>query len=118
MKINKDAKFFFVVQPSKELMEKISNFIPFHSKCLNNLKHHLAMDEKTPKTLPVSTSRDHTAEVNIQSMLDLMEECDMLPTSPDNLGLLIISQIHQLLQNKPMICSIFTTLAKQSLKHM
>ena len=88
MKINKDAKFFFVVQPSKELMEKISNFIPFHSKCLNNLKHHLAMDEKTPKTLPVSTSRDHTAEVNIQSMLDLMEECDMLPTSPDNLGLL------------------------------
>ena len=87
MKINKDAKFS-VVRPSKELMEKISNFMPFRSKCLNNLKHHLAMDEKTPKTLPVSTSRDRTAEGNIQSMLDLMEECDMLPTSPDNLGLL------------------------------
>ena len=48
-----------------KLMEKISDFMPFHSKCLNNLKHHLAMDEKTPKTLPVSTSRDRTAEGNI-----------------------------------------------------
>ena len=87
MKINKDAKFS-VVRPSKELMEKISNFMPFRSKCLNNLKYHLTMDEKPPQTLPVSTSRDRTAKGNIQSMLDLMEECDMLPTSPDNLGLL------------------------------
>ena len=86
MKINKHAKFS-VVRPSKELMEKISNFMPFRSKCLNNLKHHLALDDKLPRTLPVSTSRDRTAEGNIQSMLDLMEECDMLPTSPHNLGL-------------------------------
>ena len=46
------------------------------------------MDEQTPQTLPLSTSRDRTAEGNIQSMLDLIEECDMLPTSKDNLGLL------------------------------
>ena len=68
-------------------MEKISNFMPFRSKCLNNLKHHLALDDKLPQTLPVSTSRDRIAEGNVQSMLDLMEECDMLPTSLDNLGL-------------------------------
>ena len=53
MKINKDAKFYFV-RPSKEIMENISNFMLFHPKCLNNLKYHLTMDEKTPKTLPVS----------------------------------------------------------------
>ena len=69
MKINKDAKFF-VVRLSKELIEKILNFMPFCSKCINNLKHHLAMDEKPPKTLPVSTSRDRTTKGNIQSMLD------------------------------------------------
>lgn len=44
VKINKDAKFA-VVRPSKELMERISNFMPFRAKCLNNLKNHLAMNE-------------------------------------------------------------------------
>ena len=81
MKINKDAKFA-VVRPSEEMME-ISNFTPFHAKCLNNLKQHLRMKKQPSKTLPTSTSRDRVADRNIQAMLDLMEECDMLPSSSD-----------------------------------
>lgn len=42
MKINKDSKLA-VVRPSPETMKTIANFMPFHSKCLNNLKEHLNM---------------------------------------------------------------------------
>ena len=54
MKINRDAKFA-VVRPSPE---KISNFMPFHTKCLNNLKNHLGMEKQPVKSLLFATSRD------------------------------------------------------------
>ena len=61
-------------------MEKISNFMPFHAKCLNNLKQYLHMERQPSKILPASASRDRIADRNIQAMLDLMKECDMFKT--------------------------------------
>ena len=54
MKINKDAKFS-VVRPSPEMMQKISNFIPFRAKCLNTLKKHLDSFQITFQLQPVET---------------------------------------------------------------
>ena len=48
--------------------------MPFHTKCLNNLKSHLGMEKQPVKSLLFATSRDHTANENIE---DLMEESDM-----------------------------------------
>lgn len=80
MCINKDSKYA-VVRPSPDMMEKIANFMPFRSKCLNNLKRQLSM-EKQPidTTLPIATSRDRIADVNIEAMLDMMEESGMIGT--------------------------------------
>ena len=51
--------------------------MPFHTKCLNNLKKHLGMEKQPAESLPLATSRDRTANENIQVMFDLMEESDM-----------------------------------------
>ena len=47
MKINKDAKFS-VVRPSPEIMNRISNLMPFRAQCLNSLKKHLDMEMQFP----------------------------------------------------------------------
>ena len=60
----------------------ISNFMPFRAKCLNTLKKHLDMETQHPNNLPTSTSRDRTADGNIQVMLDMMDECEMLSSTP------------------------------------
>lgn len=86
MKINKDAKFA-AVRPSPEMMEKISNFMPFRTKCLNNLKHHLGMEKQPVKSLPMATSQDRTANANIQVMIDLMEESHMFPKPQSDIQL-------------------------------
>ena len=39
----------------------------------------LGMDEGLPQNVPMLSSRDRIADTNILSMLDLMEECNMLP---------------------------------------
>ena len=77
MCINMDSKYA-VVRPSPDMMEKIANFMPFRSRCLNNLKRQLGM-EKQPvdTTLPIATSRDRIADANIEAMLDMMEESGM-----------------------------------------
>lgn len=85
MKINRDAKFAVVRPP--DMMEKIANFMPFRAKCLNNLKQHLSMEREQVKTLPISNRRDCIADCNIMTMLDLMEESDMSPTSQEDCGL-------------------------------
>ena len=77
MKINKDAKFS-VVRPSPEIMNRISNLMPFRAQCLNSLKKHLDMEIQLPSNVPKSTSRDRVADGNVQVMLDMMEECEMM----------------------------------------
>ena len=59
MKINKDAKFS-VVRSSPEIMNRISNLMPFRAQCLNSLIKHL------PSNVPKSTSRDRIADGNVQ----------------------------------------------------
>ena len=86
MKINRDAKFA-VVRPSEELMERISNFMPFRAQCINNLKLHLGIQKEQASPVPQATSRDIVADQNITVMLDYIEENNILPTSSENLGL-------------------------------
>ena len=81
MCINKDSKFA-VVRPSPDIMEKIANFMPFRSKCLSTLKKQLGMEKQlSNSTIPTTTSRDRTADTNIQVMLDMMDECDIISTA-------------------------------------
>ena len=69
MKINRDAKFA-VIRPSEELMEQISNFLPFHAQCINNLKLHLGLEKEEASPVPKATFCDVIADQNITVMLD------------------------------------------------
>ena len=51
MKINRDAKFA-VVRPTEELMERISNFMPFRAQCIHNLKLHLGLQMEQVSLYP------------------------------------------------------------------
>ena len=114
MKINRDAKFA-VIRPSEELMERISNFLPFCAQCINNLKLHLGLEKEDASPVPKATSRD-IADQNITVMLDYIEENNMLPIRSENLGLQNFCCTFRLCLNKHMICSTSEKLDRKSSK--
>lgn len=74
MCINKDAKLA-VVRPSKEKMSHISNYLPFRSTCMNNLKTQLFPERKGRKSkgCHVPSSRDKASQSNVMHMVKTLQ---------------------------------------------
>ena len=71
MKINDNAKFA-VVRPTEELMECISNFMPFRAQCINSLKLHLWLQKEQVSLYRVGAATlgkgDSTNHSNVSRM--------------------------------------------------
>ena len=83
MKINKDAKLA-VIRPTREKMRHISNYLPFRSACINNLKSQLFPEQKKQRNCYTPTSRDKAVETNAKAMLSALKSHGMVSTSQDN----------------------------------
>ena len=64
---------FAVIRPSENLMEWISNFLPFRAQCINNFKLHLGLEKEESSPLHNTTSWCYSWP-NITVILDYIEE--------------------------------------------
>ena len=83
MKINKDAKLA-VIRPTREKMRHISNYLPFRSACINNLKSQLFPEQTKQRNCYTPTSRDKAVETNAKAMLSALKSHGMVSTSQYN----------------------------------
>ena len=85
MKINKDAKLA-IIHPNPQCIKHLSNYLPFRSACINNLSAQLFPERyrQSATFLHQATSKDKTAEKNVQQMFDCIEQHGMFHNNKTN----------------------------------
>ena len=93
MCINKDSKQA-IVRPNKDRMHFLSNYLPFRSTCLKNLKAQVLTDRPKYQLINHVTSRSRKSEENVKCMVQAITSHGMFTDADKNMGL------YQLLENK------------------
>ena len=87
MKINKDAKLA-IVQPSRERMEFLSNYMAFQANCVRNLTDQIFPEHREATTFSNRlTSKDRKPHTNMQRMHAVISNHGMFFDRQENQGL-------------------------------
>ena len=82
MKINKDCKLA-VVRPNREKMTHLSNYLPFRSACINNLKSQI-LPKQNRTTCYTPTTRDKIVEENTKAMVHALSSHGMVDSDQEH----------------------------------
>ena len=93
MCINKACKTS-IVHPSKDLMNRISGYLPYRSKCMENLKKQLFPENQTPnddlslQSFYSNNTNDQKSARNVKANITLINSSGLLDLSKKNSGLI------------------------------
>lgn len=116
-KINKDAKLA-VVRPTSERMWTIANYLPFRSKCVNNLKTQILPAKKDKKpSCYTATSRDKVTTKNVETMLGVVTSKGMHEKEQTNQGLWNVFEKKEATPEQKHDLLNFRSIGQQSFEH-
>ncbi len=92
MLINKACKTS-VVHPSKDYISRIASYLPYRTKCIENLRKEIFPEESTavdsvPTSLLTTRSSDKKTSSNIQAQIALIKSTKLLEPTSTNRGLI------------------------------
>ena len=92
MLINKACKTS-VVHPSKETISRVASYLPYRTKCLENLRKQIFPEEtivvnETTTSLFTTTSSDKKSSSNIDAQVALIKSTNLLEPTINNRGLI------------------------------
>ena len=89
MQINKDAKLVLVSRSSEQKMDYLSDYLPYCSTCLRNLKELFPQTNRATEEVfeHGATSKDKIFEINVQRMLEAVKSHGLFYNSETNQGL-------------------------------
>ncbi len=91
MKINKECKTS-IVRPSRDYISRVAGYIPYRTKCLENLREQIFPEESSSrKSLPTSIlsvdSHDRKWAANTEAQINLIKSAQLLPLPSSDRGL-------------------------------
>ena len=121
MLINKACKTS-IVHPSKDYINRVAKYIPYRTKCIENLRKQIfpeesaVVKETTPTSIFTSKSSDKKSNLNIDTQMSLLRSTTLFEATGTNHGIINPFSKKKANQNKNMICYTSEILELQNLR--